>query len=551
MSEWQKVESFVNFGSTWNLNGIGKVYVTGSTTVNQTVSLEDTNEARFWFAGNGVNSYLVSSASITQGGLTTQVKVKERTSFYVPKEGRWSDWVSISNFSLPGEVTFSVTMANVSQKIPVSDLFVPSPMSAYEYKTITEDLPETELDEEVGDLVDSLPFTENFFNLDNWTVGGGSETPIISEGLYINLPKLTEPEHGNGVDMGIIPLISHLPDKFSLEVITNCDSVPLNEWCQIIVYLYTLDYAFVCLIPPCPSYLAGAPYPYEKLYTPLEDKIQVWRWEYDTTNPDRTIMRAYYDDVFIGEYSGDPSDGIYYPALIAGSENYPVPQSAFGFAFGNHYDTGTDCRLHIKSITITEGITDRSLSEVTQTCTLTVTTNPDPRDTLVLKGGEQGDITFTFVDHYPNNQYEIQIGADTSETASNIATAINDYTLAEFTAESSTNTVTVTSHISGTMTIVITGTGISAGTITGTYPGFNDEEISVADSFTVTEGGKSVQENVSVSDSTDGLIDGLSESADVETIIDCLMDAMDESVNVNAQTDFDGLIEYMGEVVLE
>jgi len=195
-----------------------------------------------------------------------------------------------------------------------------------------------------------------------------------------------------------------------------------------------------------------------------------------------------------------------------------------------------------------EMVLDDPFIEFVSTCTLTITTNPDPGDTLVLKGGQQGDITFTFVDHYPNNQYEIQIGADTSETASNIATAINNYTLAEFSAEASTNTVTVTSYISGEMTVEITGTGISAGTITGTYPGFNDEEISVADSFTVAEGGKSVQENASASDSMDGLIDGLTETVSASAVIDCLMDSMDENANASAASDnFDGLIDYMGD----
>ncbi|MFA5324358.1 MAG: hypothetical protein WC373_16905, partial [Smithella sp.] len=500
MSEWQKLSTWSTFGSTWNIAGMGKTYVVNISTFSNDVDLWiDKNiltggrikgESKFWFPGNGVDSYLLAGASISFEGSTIPLKVDGKAIFYVPKEGRWSDWVSIRDWAWGHEdeyisVTFSFSMASTSAKIPTAPTAPTTPVgvSAYEYKTITEDLPETELDEEEGDLVDSLPFVENFINLDNWIIDEYGVTPTISEGLYINLPKLTEPKHGNHVDMGIIPLISHLPDKFSLEVITNCDSVPVSDWCHIVVYLYTLDYACVGSIEAADIEVPG----YEKLYKPLENKTQKWRWEVDVTNISRPIERVYYDDEFIIELAG-----MYFFAL-AGSKNYPVPQSGFAFSFGNHYDTGTDCRLHIKSITITEGNTDRSLTEVTSTCTLTVTTNPDPGDTLVLKGGEQGDITFTFVDHYPNNQYEIQIGADTSETATNIATAINNYTLAEFSAEASTNTVIVTSHISGEMTIEITSTGISAGTITSTHPGLLDEEVSAADSFTVTEGGKSVQ----------------------------------------------------------
>ena len=98
------------------------------------------------------------------------------------------------------------------------------------------------------------------------------------------------------------------------------------------------------------------------------------------------------------------------------------------------------------------------------------------------------------------------------------------------------------------MTIETTGTGISAGTITSIHPGFLDEEVSAADSFTVMEGGKSVQENASASDSMDGLIDGLTETVSASAVIDCLMDSMDENANASAASDnFYGLIDYMGD----
>lgn len=538
MSDWYTVESLMVMGNSWNVSGMGTVYVSGLTSYTQTVSLKSTPTAKFWFPGNGVDSYLVASASITQGSLSTPVKVNGKTSFYVPKEGRWSDWVSIANFALPGDVVFAFSIASLSSKIPTASSAPTTPVgvSACEYKTTTTFLPITELDEEAGDLVAQLPFVENFPNFNNWAVLDGI-TPTISEGLYINLPKLTEEGHGNSTNIWINPLISHLPDKFSLEVITNCDSVP-GEGCQIIIYLYTLDYAFVTTIQTYAS-----PPPWDILYKQLENKEQKWRWEIDIANINRPIERVYYDDEFIAELVG-----MYFIAL-AGSDGYPSPSAGLQVEVNNSYDTGAACRLHIKSITITDVTTDRSLLEVTQAGTLTVTGSIAAGDTLTISGGTAGNIVFTFVDHYPNNANEIQIGVDVNATAANISTAINDITGAEFVATVASNVVTVTAHTSLSFSMSTTSSEISVGAVTEAIPGFNDETASASAVFTATEGGKSVQENASASDSMDGLIDGLTEAASATAVIDCLTDSMEEGVTCNASVNIDGLIDYMGEEI--
>lgn len=544
MSEWQKVSNLVTFGSTWNIHGIGKTYVESVSTFTQEVNLwidagingAIRGNAGFWFPGNGVDSYLVGSATISYGGETRSLKVNGRTAFYVPKEGRWSDWVSIYDWAWGHSneyisVTFTFSIASTSAKIPTAPAAPSTPVgvSAYEYKIITEDLPETELNEEVGDLVTSLPFVENFINLDNWAIGETSVTPTISEGLYINLPKLTEPGHGKSTDIRIFPFMSHLPSKFSFEIITNCDSVPISSWCNIIIYLYTLDFTFVGVVP---AITPDAPF--EILYKPLENKIQKWRWEIDTTNTGRPIERIYYDDELITEIAAAG----YFISATSGVAGLQIEAN-------NHYDTGADLRLHIKSITITDGITDRSLSEVTATSTITLTTNPAAGDTLTISGGTGGNIVFTFVDHYPNNSTEIQIGANANATATNVAAALNNITGAEFTATVVNNVITVTAYTSLSFSMSTTSAGITTGSITEIIPGFNEEDISVADSFTATEGGKSVQENVSVTDSIDGLIDGLPENITAASAFDAPLDDITESASVS--TDIDGLIDYFGE----
>lgn len=193
-------------------------------------------------------------------------------------------------------------------------------------------------------------------------------------------------------------------------------------------------------------------------------------------------------------------------------------------------------------------LVDEELTEFVSTCTITVTENPEAGDSLTISGGTGGNVVFTFVDHYPNNSSEIQIGADVNETAGNIATAINNITGAEFVATAADNIITVVANVSTPFSVATSSTGLTIGAITEIILGFNPEEASVTTEFTATEGGKSVQENASASDAVDGLIDGLSETVSATAVIDCLMDSMDENANASAASDnFDGLIDYMGD----
>jgi len=191
---------------------------------------------------------------------------------------------------------------------------------------------------------------------------------------------------------------------------------------------------------------------------------------------------------------------------------------------------------------------DEVLTEITFNITITLSGNPSPGDTLTLKGSAGGeDIVFTFVDFTPVALNQIQIGADTTETATNIAAALNNIEGAEFVATADGNVITITAY-SPELEIETDSDEIDIGIITKTTADIISEEVSVADSFTATEGGKSVQENVSVSTELDGLIDGLSETVSATAVIDCLMDSMDENANASAASDnFDGLIDYMGD----
>lgn len=538
MSEWVTTQTLINLGGTFN-SASGKVYVDGYYSMTQTVYLSKMTAFRNFFAGNGVDSYLVASATLTQGSKTVAFGVGGKTSFYVPKDGRWSDWVSVADFSLPGYVTYTVAVANVAQKLPVAPTnpTVPVPVGAIEYVLPIEEMPVVDLDEEAGDYITSLPYSEYGQNLGDWDITADPEASVIySSGMYIQIDRPTEPEHSANLSISILPFISHLPDKFTVEIITQCDSVPVSNDADFQLFLYTLDAAYIHGILASDAGIPG----YEFLYKPLINALQKWRWEWDATNKDRISVNIFYDDQFIAKLVGALS-------AKAGSEGYPSPVAGIGLNFGNHYDTGQDLKLHIKSISITDGVSEsRSLTEVTAESTITVDTNPTPGDTLTLKGSAGGeDIVFTFVESYPLNDYEIQIGTDTSETASNIAAAINNIEGAEFVASAEGNVVTITAYTQTEFSMETDSEGLALGAVTEIVPGFIDEEASVSTEFDATDGGKAVQEAATVSDAMDGLIDGLAESISASTEFDVPMDGITEEISVS--TTFDGLIDYMGE----
>jgi hypothetical protein len=60
--------------------------------------------AKIYLAGNGVDSYLVQSASFQQDVHRSPITVNNATTFYVPAYGRWSDYSSLVGFTIPGTV---------------------------------------------------------------------------------------------------------------------------------------------------------------------------------------------------------------------------------------------------------------------------------------------------------------------------------------------------------------------------------------------------------------------------------------------------------------
>ena len=103
--------------------GSGQVSVNS---ISQTFYYSGVSSGRFWFAGNGVSSVLVNSATISQGAKSIPIRVNAAESFYVPSTGRWSDIVSISDFTLPGYVTITVVYPATASAPTFYDYVIPA-----------------------------------------------------------------------------------------------------------------------------------------------------------------------------------------------------------------------------------------------------------------------------------------------------------------------------------------------------------------------------------------------------------------------------------------
>jgi hypothetical protein len=98
-------------GDNFN-TGSGIVSVENAS-ISQNIALASTDaagnavvRARLFFAGNGVDSYLVKSSYVTDGTNTVPVKISGASTFYIPAFGRWSDYFSTASFTLLATVSF-------------------------------------------------------------------------------------------------------------------------------------------------------------------------------------------------------------------------------------------------------------------------------------------------------------------------------------------------------------------------------------------------------------------------------------------------------------
>jgi len=541
-------------GDPWSPSGIGDG-VTGIlySVVNQIITIaDDTNSIRLWFAGNGSGSALVYSAYVTQGAKSVPISVGGKFStFTIPSNGRWSDYISVADFALPGEVTFTINYVAAVALPTFSGYSTPTdpvPISAIEAAT---QLP-------VSSSTPSSPgstlILDNFNSNQYW---GG----ISSEGFAYVVEDGKMKISGTGVGYSTPTMVSgnsfpKVPayNRLSFQCDLTMNDLPEATFTPIADRIYIYNYAYLQVA--CDKYHFGGTlyftdvgvYSYQPmLLTPIKIagaaasySVKII-WDGTTANQYCSI---YINDVLCHNFSASEYHATsLFSISVKFSANISDALKHIDFDVDNLLVQG-DMGVPYTS---TASASPSLLTETPYTGTIRVSTNPSAGETITITNS--ATTVFTFVDHYPVNAGEVQIGATKEETANNLSIAINNISGGEFVATVSGYTITVKAYTETEFSATTTSGGITA-SITGIVPGLITEDISAADDFTATLMTKYVDENASAADLTDGLIDGLSESASASDNIDCLTDSMDENANASAATDnFDGLIEYMGEEV--
>lgn len=508
-SEEQEIDE-ANWLNWYSDNWGEQTETESSSGFSQPVVLTDQyNTVRFWLAGNGATNINVTSATLTQGAKSVSIKVNNQASFYIPPMGRWSDPISVADIDVTESMSLDFVLSGASNVPSIS--YTPFMCPVVE-GTNSLTVPE-----------ESYVATTTYLYENNCsTLSGHPTTGTVSQGDgFYNMSDVSTVQLSSYYQY--IPAIYTISvefmatvDRFSIEV----DSV----WGMVSnfglsfreggLYIWIGWGPLVSLLADCA----------------ITD-TQIMNF---TINTITGSISVYID--------GELKTTSELPGLIASAEiTMVMVQAAFNpvsSGYANIYDF---------KISHTSFSPQTNLVELTGTGTITVTSNPSAGETITISNSASN--AFTFVDHYPNNSTEIQIGATTAATAINIATAINAIAGAEFVATVDGSVITVIGYTS-TFAMTTTSAGITISGITETLGAGMLESASVADSITVAEGGKATQENASVADSADGLIDGSAESAGVFTMIDCLGAEMDEGIGATALSDnFDGLIDYMGEEI--
>lgn len=141
--------------------------------ISQTLYLQAVGTTvKVWLAGNGSSTYKIKSAVLTQGSVSVPVTVNGQTSFQVPALGRWSDYVSTTGFTLPGNVTLTTCVLG---EVPIINMNHGGDGTDYQPGTVSGIEPGGDIAPEYGDV-----FLLNFEGIDGSTdiVEEINNTPI-------------------------------------------------------------------------------------------------------------------------------------------------------------------------------------------------------------------------------------------------------------------------------------------------------------------------------------------------------------------------------------
>ncbi|MFA5457338.1 MAG: hypothetical protein WC261_06880 [Synergistaceae bacterium] len=370
--------------------------------VSQTLFLQAVGTTvKLWIPGNGISAYTIQSASLSQGSVLVPVKVNGHTGFQVPALGRWSDYISTTGFTLPGNVTLTICVLG---EVPIFDLTSIS-------------VSQPNIVENIGS--GTVVLNSTCASLSGWEqiVVGGEPVQDVIANTNGFLFDATAIENGVVVYCGCgIDLAPHSA-LFSVALAVNLlegDTCNFFFAYHVISgYMVTLSLRFGSSQNGLFLSVDGDP---ELIPATAglvkQGELQTWRVDYD--GHDR-VAYIYLNGVFIAE-------------------------SDFIFNYGGTGSTGQlrleisrSSKAYLRSISIIESIVDRA--EMTHTATISVLDNSliADEDTITISVGSDQTI-LTFVNIPSSLPNEIVIGSTKELTAVNIATAFNLLAGAIFTA---------------------------------------------------------------------------------------------------------------------
>lgn len=425
-------------------------------TTHQTLYLgSGVNNIKVYFQGDGCASYLVTSSTLTQGSKSVNVKCLGKTSFYVPAYGRWSDTISTVGFTIPGYVTLNVAVIGDVPTINIENKNI-----------ITENGPISRV-RSYGTIT-GFPINDPCTSLDGWEKNEVLGTVTIQDGYRFYANEITVQDNESIAALIKTLALSAFPSKFTVEVdllvdkfgdeFTVLEGEGNWEGSVVVPFIFEINNIGQVTIGFTKNEINHDAWCYGSLlFRATEGVEEKWKFNFNFISSTRYILSVYKNDVFYKQIEYEVY-GFATESVFAIGVYNSAQSKSIGYT-----------EAHIKSLKIwlgdieggAEDITEsgNDAISVTQDGTITVLSQPSAGDTLTVTYDGQ-TYTFTFVDTLPKSDYEILIGSDTTLTAANIASALNNLPGALIEATSSGNVVTVKVYSENPVTVSTTASGL-------------------------------------------------------------------------------------------
>lgn len=408
-------------------------------------------KVKVWFEGNGVSPYLIQSAELNQGSISVPVTVNGLGTYYVPVYGRWSDYVSTTGFTLPGNVDFNST---VSMEVPVIDneptIIGPVDLSGvgieveaglaldFQFEGVNGESTWTERDQATS-LFEAYPpeksalDTAQFYN-------GTSSLKISSDFVgpgYFQLYAIEPFNIVNYIVRNYFRYDGSPPNvSWGLKGVTGAG---LLGW-QIDSGGFGFGWS------PTTEYAYGSFY--ESNIPITYPSVNEWhKMEAFILGPSISIR---IDDIEVFSFQNQSGTNLLqnlYNIMINGST------------------ISTHCWIDCLQL---EVLPDTIISEATSTFDITVSDNTkiDDIETITIAGDSRGNVVFTFSAIPTGVTNEIIIGSTAAITAVNVSNAIRSAYGGIFSSTATAEVVTVIAYSLDDLIVTTTSDGITIGTIT-------------------------------------------------------------------------------------